>query len=118
MPTLGLGRAFEAGLVLRRKERTGSTRGTALGTFIDGESCRELRSLSLVHSLDNSRHENKYRTWRIANQLTQVAVAARHSWHADTCENGAVIFPLRQSCLSIANKVYAAAKRDWKCRYG
>ena len=37
---------------------------------------------------------------------------------ADTCENGAVIFPLRQSCLAIANKVYAAAKRDWKWRYG
>ena len=37
---------------------------------------------------------------------------------ADTCENGAVIFPLRQSCLAIANKVYAAAKRDWKCRHG
>jgi hypothetical protein len=62
--------------------------------------------------------ENKYRTWRIANQLTQVSVAARHSWHADACENVAVISPLRQSCLSIANKVYAAAKRDWKCRYG
>jgi hypothetical protein len=37
---------------------------------------------------------------------------------ADACENGAVIFLLRQSRLSIANKVYAAAKRDWECRYG
>ena len=84
----------------------------------DGELRRERRSLSLVHSLDNPQYENKYRTWRIANQLTQVSVAARHSWHADACENVAVISPLRQSCLSIANKVYAAAKRDWKCRYG
>jgi hypothetical protein len=43
------------------------------------QSCRELRSLSLVHSLDNPHHENKNRTWRIANQLTQVSVAARYS---------------------------------------
>jgi hypothetical protein len=89
-----------------------------LETFIDGESCRELWSLSPVHSLDNPRHENKNRTWRIASQLTQVTVAARHSWHADASENAAVMSPLRQSCLSVANKVYAAGKRDWKCRYG
>jgi hypothetical protein len=29
---------------------------------IDREFCRELRSLTPVHSLDNRRHENKYRT--------------------------------------------------------
>jgi hypothetical protein len=28
-----------------------------------------------------------------------------------------VISPLRQNCLSVASKVYAAGKRDWKCRY-
>jgi hypothetical protein len=114
---LGLGRAIEAGLALRRNGPKGPTRSTALGTPIDGESCRELRSLSLVHSLDNPQHENKNGTW-IANQLTQVSVAARHSWRADACDIGAVISPLRQNCLSIANKVYAAATRDWKCQYG
>src|SRR4029077_17767170 len=110
---LGLGRAIEAGLALRRNGPKGPTRSTALGTSIDGESCRELRSLSLVHSLDNPQHENKNGTW-IANQLTQVSAPARPSWPADAYDIGSVISPLRQNCLSIANKVYAAATRDWK----
>ena len=37
---------------------------------------------------------------------------------ADACDIGAVISPIRQNCLSISNKVYAAATRDWKCQYG
>ena len=109
--------SVKAGLVLRKNEPSESARSKALGTSIDGESSQELRSLSLVHSLDNPQHENKNGTW-IANQLTQVSVAARHSWRADACDIGAVISPLRQNCLSIANKVYAAATRDWKCQYG
>ena len=48
-------------------------------------------------SLDKPQHENKNRTWSIANQFAQVSVAARYSWRADACENGAVISPLRQS---------------------
>ena len=72
-----------------------------------------LRSLSLVHSLDNPRYENKDRT-RIANQLTQVAVAARHSctlipaithWHSDK-------LPIH------CQQSLRCWKRDWKCRYG
>jgi hypothetical protein len=45
------------------------------------------------------------------------SVAARHSSLAGARENGAVISPLRQNCLSIANRAYAAATRDWKCRH-
>jgi len=71
-----------------------------------------------AQSLDNPQHENKNRTCRAANQFIHFSVAARQSWHADACENGAVISPVRQSCLSIANKVYAAAKKRLECRYG
>jgi hypothetical protein len=43
-------------------------------------------------------------------RLSQFFAAPRYSWHADACENGTVISLLRQSCLSVANKVNAAEK--------
>jgi hypothetical protein len=45
-------------------------------------------------------------------------VAARHSWQADARDNGVAIFSTTTKRPIHANKVYAVAKRDWKCRYG
>jgi hypothetical protein len=49
-----------------RKRTEGIDEEPAFRNIYRCESCRELRSLRLVHLLDNPQHENKTGTWRIS----------------------------------------------------